>query len=214
VTDVQTFYGRWARVYDVLATLPGVQSWRQEATAALDLDSGDSVVEMGCGTGANLPHLRDAVGPTGQVMGLDVTRGMLARARGRGDAYLLQADATRPPLAGPVDGLLGSFVVAMFPDPRVIVDQWCDLVAPGGRVALLHFIRSDRTWARPINAAYRAFVWGSSTDKHQTGVTESHDRRVAAAYDRLAEQTTDYRERRLAGGYLWLASGRVEKMEY
>ncbi|PSP93599.1 methyltransferase type 11 [Halobacteriales archaeon QS_4_62_28] len=210
MTDVQTFYGRWARVYDVLATLPGVQSWRQEAATALDLASGDSVVEMGCGTGANLPHLREAVGERGAVIGLDVTRGMLVRARGRGQAQLLQADATRPPLAEPVDGLLGSFVVAMFADPRSVVDQWCDLVAPDGRVALLHFTRSERTWARPINAAYRALVWGSSTNKRQTGVTESHDRRVAAAYDRLTDRTTDHREQRLAGGYLRLASGRIE----
>jgi len=210
MTDVRTFYGRWARLYDRLATLPGVQSWRRAAAATLDPSDGATVVEMGCGTGANLPHLREQVGPEGRVVGLDVTRGMLARARGRGDAHLLQGDATRPPVDGGVEGLLGTFVVAMFRDPRRVVDDWCDLVGPGGRVALLHFTESQRRWARPINAAYRAFVWLSSTDKRQTGVAGSHDRRVRSAYARLAERTADYRERHLAGGYLRLASGRVE----
>jgi len=210
MTDVQTFYGRWARCYDLLATLPGVSSWRRAAADELDLTAGDTALEMGCGTGANLPHLREQVGPDGRVIGLDVTRGMLARTRGRGDPDLLQGDAARPPLSGTVDGLLGSFVVAMFSNPGTVVADWCDRVAPGDRVALLHFTESGRTCARPINAGYRAFVWLSSTDKRQTGVAGSHDRRVAAAYDRLADRTADYRERRLAGGYLRLASGRIE----
>ena len=210
MTDVRTFYGRWARFYDRLATLPGVQSWRRKAAAELDLASGATAVEMGCGTGANLPHLRTAVGADGRVVGLDVTRGMLSQARGRGDADLLQGDATRSPFSGGVDGLLGTFVVAMFGEPQAVVEDWCELVSPGGRVALLHFTRSDRTWAWPINAGYRAFVWLSSTDKRQTGVANSHDRRIDAAYDRLSARTSDFRERELADGYLRLASGRVE----
>jgi|AntDeeMinimDraft_4_1070355.scaffolds.fasta_scaffold00350_10 ubiquinone/menaquinone biosynthesis C-methylase UbiE len=206
----QSFYGRWARLYDVLATLPGVRSWRASATDELALDDGDLALEMGCGTGANLPHLRERVGPDGRVVGLDVTRGMLERARGRGSADLLQADAARPPIAEPVDGLLGTFVVAMFADPGSIVDGWCDLVRPGGRVALLHFTRSERAWARPVNAAYRAFVWLSSTDKSRVrDVAAGHDRRVDTGLEALAARTTDYRERTLAGGYLRLASGEI-----
>ena len=208
--DVRAFYGRWATIYDLLATLPGVRSWRRAAAAELSLSRGATVVEMGCGTGANLPHLRSAVGSEGRVLGLDVTREMLSRARGRGDADLLWGDATRPPLSGSIEGLLGCFVVGMFADPRSVVDEWCTLVEPGHRVALLHFSRSQRAWARPIDACYRAFVWASSTDKRQTDVADSHERRVEDAYRRLADRTADYRERRLAGGYLRLASGRVE----
>ncbi len=207
----RSFYGRWAHLYDRLATLPGVGSWRASAVAELGLAPGDRAVEMGCGTGANLPYLRERVGPDGRVVGLDVTRRMLERARGRGDADLVQADASRPPIGTPVDGLLGTFVVAMFADPAAVVDEWCDLVRPGGRVALLHFTRSKRAWARPVNAAYRAFVWLSATDKPGLrDVSEGHDRRVAAGQEALAERTTHYRERTLAGGYLRLASGRVE----
>ncbi|WP_233745491.1 class I SAM-dependent methyltransferase [Halobacterium bonnevillei] len=40
-------------------------------------------VDLGCGTGANLRHLRDRVGPTGTVVGVDLTPGMLARAESR-----------------------------------------------------------------------------------------------------------------------------------
>ena len=52
----RAFYGRWAGLYDVLATyVPGVGELRDRGAVALDLDRGDTVVEMGCGTGANLP---------------------------------------------------------------------------------------------------------------------------------------------------------------
>lgn len=207
----RSFYGRWARLYDLVATLPGVESWRGAAVDELGLASGGTVVEMGCGTGANLPLLRDRVGSRGRVVGLDVTRRMLDRARGRGDADLVQADAERPPVRGPVDALLGTFVVGMFDDPARIVDAWCDLVSPDGRVALLHFARSDRWWARPADAVYEGFVWLSSTTKTAPGGhAASHDERVVAAQDALAARASDFRERSLAGGYLRLASGRIE----
>ena len=86
VGATQSFYGRWARAYDLLATAPGVDSWRDRAADALALEPGDTVVEMGCGTGANFSHLRERVGAEGRVVGVDLTRGMLRRARERVDA--------------------------------------------------------------------------------------------------------------------------------
>ena len=135
VGATQRFYGRWARLYDLVATAPGVDSWRERTVDALDLEPGDTVVEMGCGTGANFPHLREAVGPEGRVVGVDLTRGMLRRASERVDregwdnVELVQADATRPPVAGPVDAVLATFVVGMFADPRPAVDGWVDVLA-------------------------------------------------------------------------------------
>jgi ubiquinone/menaquinone biosynthesis C-methylase UbiE len=109
----QTFYGRWARLYDAIATLPGVGSWRARAVEALELDPGDTAVEMGCGTGANLPYLRERVGPEGTVVGIDFTRGMLDRARvrveraGWENVHLVRGDATRPPVGGGIEDVGG-----------------------------------------------------------------------------------------------------------
>lgn len=236
---VQAFYGRWASLYDRIATLPPAATWRDRTAASLGLDAGDTVVEMGCGTGANLPFLRERVGAGGRVVGLDLTRGMLLRARecGREPAALLQADAARPPLAGrngdsnadsdadgdatgdadgnvgasgTVDALLGTFVVAMFDDPAAVVDDWCDLVAPGGRVGLLHFHASDRRWAPPANAVYRALVRSSSPNAlRASGAAASHDARVREAHDALAERATDVEERAFAGGFVRLVVGRL-----
>ncbi|PSP61515.1 alkanonic acid methyltransferase, partial [Halobacteriales archaeon QH_8_67_36] len=143
----ENFYERWATVYDRVAGLPGLRSWRASAVDALDPSPGDTVVEMGSGTGANVPELRERVGPAGRVVGLDVTAEMLRAARrhpdraGPGVEYL-RADATRPPVRD-VDAVLGTFVAGIFPDPAAAVDTWCDCLVPGGRVALLNFQRSD-----------------------------------------------------------------------
>ncbi|WP_440991208.1 class I SAM-dependent methyltransferase [Haloarchaeobius baliensis] len=160
----RAFYGQWAGLYDLLATyVPGVGELRGRGAQALDLDRGDTVVEMGCGTGANLPYLREQVGPEGTVVGVDYTRGMLDRAgelvdrKGWENVHLVHGDATAPPVAGPVDGVLATFVSGMLTDPATAVDGWCDL-APDGTVVLVDMALSDDPRAAPVNTLFRALT--------------------------------------------------------
>jgi phosphatidylethanolamine/phosphatidyl-N-methylethanolamine N-methyltransferase len=216
--EAQTFYGRWARLYDAIATLPGVGSWRERAVRSLWLSPGDTVVEMGCGTGANLPYLRAAVGAAGTVVGVDFTRGMLDRARRRietkgwTNVHLVRGDATAPPI-GTADAVLASFVVGMFETPETVVEDWLSLVRSGGRVALLDAARSTRPSAKPLDAAFRLFVAASAPPTtqlcYQNPPWESLDERVAAARWPLAEFTTEYATAEFALGFVRLASGRV-----
>jgi ubiquinone/menaquinone biosynthesis C-methylase UbiE len=211
------FYGRWAALYDRLATAPGVRSWRRRAAAALDLSPGDTVVEMGCGTGANLPFLRERVGPSGRIVGVDVTRPLLDRARERAaergwaNVHLCEADATRAPISGSVDAVLGTFVLGMFRDPAAAVTDWVALCRPGGRVAVLNFQRSAHPLAAPINLGFAAFVWAGSPgwSLPEESVTAAFERRVDAGRTTLAAHTDDRRYETFAGGYLGLLSGRV-----
>lgn len=229
-TGIRAFYGRWAGVYDVLARLPVVRSWRSRAADALALGAADTAVEVGCGTGANLRYLRHRVGPDGRVVGVDVTRRVLEIARDRGDGTVVQGDARRPPIAGPVDGLLAAFLVGMLSDPRDAVAEWCDRVEPGGRVVLLHFVRSERRFTAPLDLAYRALLRLSSpgrSGRSDDGAASEevvgdgvrdvpeydpvavHDARVRAAHGALAERATAYRELSLAAGYVRVAIGEL-----
>lgn len=209
------FYERWATVYDRVARVPGLRSWRDSAADALALSPGDTVVEMGCGSGANVPELRERVGPEGRVVGLDITVEMLRAARrhrertSAGVDYLL-ADATRPPVRD-VDAVLGTFVAGVFPDPAAAVDAWCDCVTPGGRVALLNFQRPDSALSAPLSLAFEGFVRLSAPGARLS--SESHadafEARVAAARQRLTERTVDRRYETFGGGYLGLVSGSI-----
>lgn len=199
---VQSFYGHWARLYDVLARFtPGIGRLRRESVAALGLDTGDVVVDLGCGTGANLPYLRAAVGASGTVVGVDLTGGMLDRGRTLVAAsdwenvHVVQGDARTPPIGGRVDGVLASFVVGMLDDPGRAVHDWCDLVAgtarPGdpqdGTVVLVDAALSDRRVAAPLNGAFRALTVLSTPPTMQFRYDPS-------PHDVLRERVTSARE--------------------
>jgi phosphatidylethanolamine/phosphatidyl-N-methylethanolamine N-methyltransferase len=214
-TPAQRYYGRWASLYDRVADLPGLRSWRARTAELLACSPGDTVVEMGCGTGANVPYLREQVGPDGRVVGIDLTGGMLAQARAHEDRVgptvdYVQGDATRPPITG-ADAILATFVVGMFEDPATVVDRWCDLVGPGGRVVLLNFQRSERALAAPLNLAFEGFVRLSSPGGRLS--TSSHaaafEQRVSAAREALTARTDNRRFEPFAGGYLGALAGTV-----
>jgi len=226
--SVQSFYGRWATLYDGIARYtPGIGRLRREAVSALDLDRGDTVVDLGCGTGANLPYLREAVGPSGTVVGVDLTRGMLARAQRLVDAngwrnvHVVQGDATRPPVPDGVDGVLASFVVGMLDDPASAVDGWCDLVRPDeatanadpGHVVLVDGALSDRAVARPVNAVFRALTVLSTPPTFEFRYDPSlHDvlrERVHAARDALRDRASATYHREHLLGVVRVTGGRI-----
>lgn len=112
------------------------------AIAELAPGRGATVLDAGCGTGRAMPFLRDAVGPAGRVIGLDITPEMIVSARGRGrGAYglLLIADVARLPLPdASVDAVFGAGLISHLPDPPAALAELARVTRPGGRLALFH----------------------------------------------------------------------------
>ncbi len=212
----QAFYGRWARVYDAVARYtPGIGDVRAGFADALDLRPGDAVVEMGCGTGANVPYLRERVGPDGRVVGVDFTRPALERARASApwdNVSFVRGDAAAPPVDGPVDAVVATFVVGMLPDPARTVGDWIDLLGPDGRLGLLDAASSRRWYATPGNLAFRAFVRASAPSptrwRRGESPTDVLDRRVADARQALTRRSRTVHRTERALGYLHLAVGK------
>lgn len=138
---VTEFYDRWAAPYAHLAHhAPYVRRFRRRAIDLLELERGDIAVDMGCGPGVNLDQLAHAVGPDGHVIGIDIAPVMLERARRETPAAVsfVRGDATQPPLAHGIDGILATFVVTLFDDPGEVVYTWWEMLEPGGRLALIN----------------------------------------------------------------------------
>jgi SAM-dependent methyltransferase len=82
---------------------------------------GERVIDLGCGCGASTLRLAERVGPTGKVLGVDISQPMLARARERARSMpwieLALADAAEHRFAGDADLVYSRFGSMFFADP-------------------------------------------------------------------------------------------------
>lgn len=126
--------------------------------------AGESVLDVGCGCGHTSLELANRVGPTGTVLGIDVSRPMLERARERqvqrGLAHLafVAADAQTHPFAPRgVDLIFSRFGVMFFADPGRAFANLHGALRPGGRLCFVCWQELPRNdWARiPLGAAFR-----------------------------------------------------------
>jgi ubiquinone/menaquinone biosynthesis C-methylase UbiE len=137
-------YDRLARVYSTLEPLYLIfPPARRRAVAALGLKAGDNVLEIGAGTGRNFPYLVEAVGPSGTVIGVDASPGMLAEARklierrGWSNVRLLQQDAAQLDVDSDLDGVLFSLSYSAMPEPRPALARAWERLRPSSRVVVM-----------------------------------------------------------------------------
>lgn len=155
---VRDLYDRLAPVYDVVATRYAViraDRFHQHAVDALDHRPGDTAIDLACRTGANLPHLARAVGPTGRVLGVDLSPGVLAQARQRVErngwtnADLVESDVRDVDFSDRVDGVVSTFGLELVPDHAPFIERAVAALAPGGRIAVGR-LRRPEDWTAPL----------------------------------------------------------------
>lgn len=157
-------YNRLSRWYDMVAgsTEKKYRDWGLEKLSA---QPGETILEIGFGTGHCLLALAKSVGPTGRVIGLDISDGMLAIARERlqgeglsdrvglhlGDAANLDfIEANR------LDGVFMSFTLELFDNPEIpkVLGECHRILKPGGRLAVVSMTKSN-----PPGVAVRMYEW-------------------------------------------------------
>ncbi|MDZ4778592.1 MAG: class I SAM-dependent methyltransferase, partial [Alphaproteobacteria bacterium] len=117
--------------------------------------SGEVVLDIGCGCGDTSLFLAKAVSPGGEVLGVDVSAPMLARADARAAEAGLQhvrfaeGDASSAKLGGPFDLLFSRFGVMFFDDPQAAFAHLRLAMKPGGRMAFVCWRTfAENEWAR------------------------------------------------------------------
>jgi SAM-dependent methyltransferase len=132
------------------------------AMARAGLVAGERVLDVGCGCGDTSLELGRRVGPSGTVLGVDISAVMLEHARQRARAADMpqvrfeNADAqTHPFRAGSVDVVFSRFGVMFFSDAVAAFTNLARALGPAGRLAFVCWQSLERNpWLRvPLLAA-------------------------------------------------------------
>ena len=124
--------------------------------------AGERILDVGCGSGATTIAFARKVGPTGHVLGVDVSGPMLERARQTAPKELpldfVLADATVHPFEPQSFDLLASrFGVMFFADPALSFSNMRKALKPSGRLAFVCWRepRYNPFFMVPLQAAYQ-----------------------------------------------------------
>ena len=147
-----SIYRKRAKQYDwttLLLYVAGFRHWayRKRSIKALGLEQGDTVVELGCGTGVNFSLLRERVGPGGKIVGVDLTDAMLDGARARiaangwSNIELVKSDAADYVFPAPVQAILSTFALTLVPEFDEVIRKGAAALSRGKRFVILDFKR-------------------------------------------------------------------------
>lgn len=142
---VERVYEKLASVYD-LTFGPTLHAGRVQAIQRMYVAPGSTILEVGVGTGINIPlYPRNC-----SVVGIDFSASMLEKARERvarksvGNVRLLQMDAAAMTFPDDTfDIVYAPYLISVVPDPVGVAREMRRVCRPGGRIVFLNHFRSD-----------------------------------------------------------------------
>ncbi len=142
---VEEAYARWAPVYDLV--FAAVMRPGRKAVAAAANRTGGEVLDVGVGTGLELPMFDQKL----SLIGVDLSEPMLRRAAKRVSARSLRhvaglcvMDAMH--LGFPdesFDAVVVPYVLTVVPKPGPCLDEWLRVVKKGGEIILVNHIGAE-----------------------------------------------------------------------
>lgn len=147
----QSFDEETSKRLDRAYNAPEIVRRRSLARAALRAETGQRVLDVGCGPGYYVTELLSEVGPEGSVVGLDSSADMLAiarrRAAGMGNAEFVEGQATNLPSEdGEFDRVISVQVLEYVEDTSAALAEIFRVMTPGGRVVVWDSDWSSVAW--------------------------------------------------------------------
>lgn len=132
---------------------------RRRTVARLGLKTGQTVLDVACGTGLSFPLLRAGIGESGRIIGVELSPDMLALARERcaregwRNVKLLESAMESADIPGPVDAILFNFTHDVLRSPAALARIFA-AARQGTRVAVAG-MKLAPWWLAPFNVIVR-----------------------------------------------------------
>jgi SAM-dependent methyltransferase len=140
-----------------------IKSLRQRAVDVLQLQLGGRVLDVGCGPGGTFPFLVDAVGQSGQVVGVEISSEVAINARKRIEAnrwtnvQIVEDDARNVRLDGKFDGLVMFAAPDVYASPQALANL-LPYLKQDARVVAFGAKLSRRSLAGVPNLIFRSLM--------------------------------------------------------
>ncbi|MFQ6124878.1 MAG: class I SAM-dependent methyltransferase [Candidatus Heimdallarchaeota archaeon] len=155
-------WNKWAKIWDLTLSFIGYDVlFREQAVERLNLNRGDTVLDLACGTGLNFEYLERKIGKKGKIVALDFSPEMLKKAgdkikeHGWHNIELLERDASHFRLNEKVDAVLCTWAMVSIPDYEKALENSIDALKVGGKCVVLDFQLMSGLKGRILNPAYK-----------------------------------------------------------
>jgi SAM-dependent methyltransferase len=138
--------GSAAEVYEDFFVPALFGQWALRVADAVDVRSGERVLDVACGTGVLARAVAELIGPIGTVIGLDVNEGMLAVARRKAPEIEWRAGRAEdlPFASDSFDAVVSQFGLMFFEDRRAALQEMVRVLRPGGQLAVAVWASLDQ----------------------------------------------------------------------
>lgn len=204
---IELYYQRRAESYQDTDNWVGFGDYRPRIelrkllVQQLNLQPGDRVLDVACGTGSNFEYILPLIGEKGRLVATDYSHEMLAEAqklvdeKGWKNVELVQADAATLDLQEEFDVVICTLGLVVIPNYEEAMERMWEHLKPGGVYGISDLSMSQRWYMQPLNMLMDLFDFALVID------TTRHP------WEWLEARAEHYRREELLLGYMYAATG-------